>query len=518
MDNKVVLSTKNDSSDYEVSRKRAQKIDYKKIQEILQRNIDKIPSRTYTQYTRDLLEQYAQSPLNNLDNIREVSRFLERVSTLYKNILYLFSTMPTYHYNITPLFDYTKDYDEQKTLKNYEKVLKIFHNFKLAKECHTIIANTMRDGMYVGFMYNSDKDGLFLMPLDVRYCRIYGKTPEGEWIVYFNAAFFDVGNNKDFVLGINGNGIGLWDQCFVDGYKNYKEYGRDLQWFRLTPESTFCMIAGTDDEFEVPLPYYFPLFKSLLRLLDTEDLVADKEELQNYKLIFNRIPMINNTDEVDDYAISLEIVNQFDQMVRSILPDLVGWITTPFEDTGTIDFEKSTSSTDTDELNKAMNNLLSNAGINKLIVSSGDSSNANGIRYSIANDFGKISVYLRRIESWFNYWIKHNLADGIHFQIFDQSQYNRTDFTQERKEAASLGASKMDYLCSLGDDPYVAYNKLKFEALVLNPLEYMPVLSSTYTQSADSENTGGRPQMDEDELSEEGQATRNSGKNEDKGN
>ena len=515
MDTETRFYDKSDSSGYEVSRNRAQKIDFKRIAEILQRNIKEVPRRSYTQYTRELLAQYSQSPLNNLDNIREVSRFLMRVSTLYKNIIYYFSTMPVYNYNITPLSNYIKEYDPEKDMRNYQRVLQTFHNFKMAKECHTIISNTMRDGMYVGFIYNSDKEGLFFMPLDIRYCRIYGKTTEGEWIVYFNAAFFDVGNNIDFVHGVNNDGIGIWDECFVEGYDNYKTIGRDAQWFRLTPEKTFCMIAGTDEEFEVPLPYFLPLFKSLLRLLDTEDLVADKEELQNYKLIFNRIPLIKNSDEVDDFAISLEIVEHFDAMVRKVLPDLVGWITVPFEDTGTIDFEKSTSSNDTDEVNKSMNNLFSNAGVNKLIVSSGESSNANGIRYSIANDFGKISVYLRRIESWLNYWIKHNFIGDFHLQIFDQSQYNRDDFIQTKKEAATLGASKMDWLCSMGDDPYVAYNKLRFETLALDVLKYMPVLESTYTQSSDSK--GGAPEKSDDDLSEEGQATRDSGKNDDKG-
>lgn len=515
MDNETRIFEKSDSSGYDLSRNRAQKIDYKKISEILQRNIKEVPRRTYTQYTRDLLDQYSQSPLNNLDSIREVSRFLMRVSTLYKNIIYYFSTMPVYFYNITPLSGYLKEYDKEKDMRNYQRVLQTFHNFKMAKECFTIISNTMRDGMYVGFIYNSDKDGLFFMPLDIRYCRIYGKTTEGEWIVYFNAQFFDVGNNIEFVRGINDDGIGVWDECFVNGYNDYRKIGREAQWFRLTPEKTFCMIAGTDEEFEVPLPYFFPLFKSLLRLLDTEDLVADKEELQNYKLIFNRIPLINNTDEVDDFAISLEIVEQFDAMVRQVLPDLVGWITIPFADTGTIDFEKSTSSNDTDELNKSINNLFSNAGVNKLIVSSGESSNANGIRYSIANDFGKISVYLRRIESWLNYWIKHNFIGDFHLQIFDESQYNRDDFVQTKKEAATLGASKMDWLCSMGDDPYVAYNKLRFETLALDVLKYMPVLESTYTQSSDSK--GGAPEKSDDELSDEGQATRDSGKNDDRG-
>ena len=198
-----------------------------------------------------------------------------------------------------------------------------------------------------------------------------------------------------------------------------------------------------------------------------------------------------------------------------MLPDLVGWGTTPYENTEVIDFEKSTSSSDTDTLNKAMNNLFANAGINKLIVSSGDSSNANGIKYSNANDLGKISIYLRRIESWLNYWIKHNITDGICLQIFDETQYNKQDFINEKKEAATLGGSKMDYLCALGDDPYVAYNKLKFETMALNLGDIMTPLQTSYTQS----NKGGRPaETDETNLSPEGQATRDSGKNDDKGN
>ena len=512
---KIITRTNDD--DYSLKRTQAQKISFAKIQEILQRNVSKTLSKTYTQYNRETLDTYAQSPLNNIDNIREISRYLTRVSMLYKQMISYFSTMPLYTYNITPMFDniYTKDYDADKMLSNYEKVLKIFHHFNLPKELQNIVSNIIRDGIYVGYMYNSQTDGIFLMPLDVQYCRIYGKTPEGEWIVYFDAAYFDKSNNKEFVQGVNSDGVGVWDQCFIDGYNEYKSGGRDYEWFRLTPENTMCIIACTDDEFYVPLPYFFPLFKSLLQLLDTEALVASKEELQNYKLILNKIPLMDDAEEVDDFALSLELVNQFDSVIREMLPDLVGWGTTPYEDTQVIDFEKSTSSSETDTLNQAMNNLFANAGINKLIVSSGDSSNANGIKYSIANDLGKITVYLRRIETWLNYWIKKNITSDVYLQIFDETQYNRLDFVNEKKEAATLGGSKMDYLCAMGDTPYVAYNKLKFEAKTLNLADIMTPLQSSYTQSSEA----GRPaETDETNLSPEGQATRDSGKNEDKGN
>lgn len=513
--NPVRIISKSDEPTYSLNREKAQTVNFEKIEELLQRNVSKSISKTYTQYTRDLLDTYAQSPLSNIDSIREVSRFLTRVSMLYKQMISYFSTMPLYTYNITPLSDYTSDYNVDNILKNYEKVLKTFHNFKMAKECQNIISNVIRDGMYVGFMYNSDNNGLFLMPLDVQYCRIYGKTPEGEWIVYFDAAYFDKSNNSDFIDGVNDDGVGTWDQCFKDGYDTYKNGGRDYEWFRLPPEKTLCVIASTDDEFYVPLPYFLPLFKSLLQLLDTENLVAAKDELQNYKLILNQIPLVNNSDQVDDFAISLELVNQFDTMVRESLPDLVGWATTPYENTEIVDFEKSTSSSDTDTLNTAMNNLFANAGINRLIISSGDSTNSNGIKYSNANDLGKISVYVRRIESWLNYWIKKNITDGVHLQIFDQTQYNRQDFISEKKDAAAFGVGKMDYMCAQGDDPYVAYNKLRFDALVLDINKYAIPFSVSYTQT---DNSGGRPEMDEDDLSEEGQATRDSGKNDDRGN
>ena len=59
------------------------------------------------------------------------------------------------------------------------------------------------------------------------------------------------------------------------------------------------------------------------------------------------------------------------------------------------------------------------------------------------------------------------------------------------------------------------HNKLRFDALVLNINQYAVPLSTSYTQSGKSD---GKPELPEEELSDEGLATRESGKNEDKGN
>ena len=431
----------------------------------------------------------------------------------YKLMLQYYASMYEYRYNITPLTDLTKGMSN-KQMKAYQTTVQLFHNFNMAGQLNDIIFQMLRDGMFVGFMYNSEEDGLFLMPLDVKYCRIYGKTPEGQWIVYFDATYFDQGNNKDFVVDGDSEGTGLWDPCFVDGYNNYKNGGRDYQWFQLTPELTACFIATTSDEFYMPLPYFLPLFKSLLQLLDTETLIANKNELQNYKLILNKIPFLKNTEDVDDFAVSLDMLNYFQELQEASVPDNVGVGTTPC-DVEVVSFDKSTSTADTDELGKAMNNLFANAGINRLIVSSGDSSNANGIKYAIANDLGKLSIWIRRIESWLNYFIKKNITENCYLEIFDLTRYNHDDFIAEKKQAATLGGSKTDYLIALGTDPYVLKNKLVFEKDVLQIQDYMDPLQTSYTQSDDE---GGAPTKDEGDLSPEGISTRDSGKNEDKGN
>ena len=432
---------------------------------------------------------------------------------VYKLMLQYYASMYEYRYNITPLSDLTKGMTG-KQLKDYQTTVSLFHGFNMAGELNDIIFQMLRDGIYVGFMYNSEEDGMFLMPLDPKYCRVYGKTPEGQWIVYFDATYFDQGNNKDFVIDGDDEGTGLWDPCFVDGYNNYKNGGRDYQWIQLTPELTACFLATTSDEFYMPLPYFLPLFKSLLQLLDTETLIANKNELQNYKLILNKIPFLKNTEDVDDFAVSLDMLNYFQQLEEASVPDNVGVGTTPC-DVEVVSFDKSTSAADTDELSKAMNNLFANAGINRLIIASGDSSNANGIKYSIANDLGKISIWIRRIESWLNFYIKKNIAETCYLEILDLTRYNHDDFVAQKKEAATLGGPKTDYLIALGTDPYVLKNKLMFEKDVLMIQDYMDPLQTSYTQS---DNEGGAPTKDQGDLSPEGVSTRDSGKNEDKGN
>ena len=506
-----IINRSTNSDSYYSKRTSAQKfLNFAQMQEVLQRNIKNTYNKSFTQYTKELLKTYINSPSANQDTLREVSRFVCRNSMIYQKLLMYYSSLPLYYYNVTQINDLTKVINATKALKNYQTVLEQFEKLHLKKECYTALYMSLRDGFYVGYNYISD-NGIFFMPLDVQYCRIYGKTTEGEWIIYFNAAYFDAGNNKDYIYGINEDGVGVWDQAFIDGYEAYKKDGRDYQWFRLPPERTFALISGSEDEFAYPLPFFLPILKSLLDLLDLEDILMSKTELENYKLIVSKIPLIDGTEDVDDFAISLELANQFNQMLGLGIPELVGHVVTPM-DIDTVEFESSNSTQDTDALATSIQNLFSNAGASQLVVSGGTSTNSVGLKHAIENDMATTWVWVDRIESWLNYFIKMNISEGYRLRIHHISWYNRDEYIKTLKDSATLGASALDYLTSLGDSPYMAYQKLTFEnAIGIKNL--MIPLQSSYNSGGTDDKSDNSNKKNEDDLSEEGIDTRDADKN-----
>ena len=202
--------------EFKPKREIAQKLAFEKIKELLQRNVSKNVSKTYIQYTRDLLRNYVASPIANQDVLRDISRFLCRNSMLYQKLLFYYSSMPLFYYNITKINDFVNLIEPDGALKDYYKVLSTFDKFNLKKEGSTALYVALRDGIYVGYTYKTD-NGIFTMPLDSKYVRVYGKNDSGEWIVYFDATFFNAGNNLDFIYGVNKNGIGVWDDVFKEG-------------------------------------------------------------------------------------------------------------------------------------------------------------------------------------------------------------------------------------------------------------------------------------------------------------
>ena len=480
-------------------------LDFKKtekLKELILQDVRKGRTQNAYQYTKSLVHQYLQAPYNYRTQIINVSRFLYRVSAIYRKIILYYATMPKYNYCVVERPDFTKKINKQKILKDFENVIKKLHQHNLKEEAATAIALAIRDGLYVSYVYESD-EGFFLHVLPIEYIKVRGKI-DGQWVVAFDATYFTVGQNRIFVEGIDGDMSGCWGIEFIDGYKAYLNDRQGSRWFLLDPSRTFVLLGGLQDEFDNPLPFFTGLFPAVLNLLSAEELVADKTELDNFYLITLGIDTFD-TETVDDFKISLELGEAYKDALSEIVPKLSAVALVPGMIPTLHTFNKANSANDESIIEENINNIFAQSGASQTVVSSGDTSSNLSVKYALLNDFSFVALLLSRLEDNYQYYIDKNISENTIFTIHHQTQYNEDEYLEKLKTSATLGGSAMQYLTAMNMTPYQAYCTMLFESAI-GLKDMMEPLESSYQKSA---NDVGRPKASDDEISGSAERTRN---------
>ena len=434
-----------------------------------------------------------------------MSQFLYRVSSPYKIIINYFAGLGTYSYGVTYNADLSKasSTDNSKIIKNYQAVLQRLENMRLNDEMPDVVATAIRDGAFFGFCYD-DEESFFICALDPQYCKV-NTIQDGVCDFSFNASYFDQGTNS-YYIDADQNPDGLWDQIFIDGYNEYKSKGRDYMWFDIPPEKGICIVAGDDPV--CPLPYFVSVFTDLLDLLDYQSLIRSKTELENTRLLLSKIPLLSS-DEVNDFAVDLDLVQATQAAIDEVAPDLVATAYTPC-DVDVISFQNDNQVEDTNVYSEALSNLLKNIGLSEMLFNP-DKNSSVGLSASIKEDEIVFYRFLRKIESWLKRYIRLNISEDFLFHFHQVTYYSRSDYAKDLKEAATLGVLvKLDYAAALGFSPLQVMQQSYFEQALGLPDLWKP-LASSYTASSSE---AGAPEKDESELTDEGIDTRDSGKNE----
>lgn len=484
---------------------RATALDFKKtekLKELILQDVTKGRTQTAMQYTKSLVSTYLQSPYSYRTQILGVSRFLWRVSAIYRKIILYYATMPKYNYCIVEAPSFTKDINVNKMMSDYEKVLLAAHRTNFKEEFATAVALAIRDGVFCGYAYASD-EGTFFHMLPVEYYKIRGKNEAGQWVVFFDATYFMAGQNRIFVEGIDGDMSGCWADEFIQGWNDYQA-NRDARWFMLDPSKTLVLLGGLQDEFDNPLPFFTGLFPSILNMLAAEELVADRTELDNFYLLLLKIDTFDE-NTVDDFEVSLELANAYKDALGGIMPKLSGVGLAPGLTPELITFSKANSNNDESLIQENINNIFAQSGASQTIVSSGDGEGALSIKYSLLNDFSYVALLLSRLEKNYQYYLDKNIAEGTIFTIHHQTHYNEDEYLERLKTSATLGGAAMQYLTAMNMTPYQAYCTIRFESAI-GLKDMMEPLQSSYQKSA---NDVGRPRVSDDEISGSAERTRN---------
>lgn len=507
----VLAKEKNDKNPNITYASRPRMTTYEEVKQLFLQNVSKSTSRSFTQYTKSLVKQYLQNPQTNADRLRGLSQYLFRASTLYRKIILYYACMPLYNYYVIEKIDLTKTYNASKSMKNYNNIIQKLQQVNFKHEFAQMIALAILNGAYYGFVYDTG-DGLFFHTLDPQYCKIKGKDGYGNWIISFDMSYFSQGSNSEFVEGTDdGDTSGCWDDVFVEAWKEYQADKQNKRYAILPTERTMCLLASLDDEFDLCLPFFMGIFLLLMDCEDYADIMADKTALENYKLLVSKIPLVDG-DNVDDFKISLEVTEAFQDMLEAILPSNVGAVRSPM-DLDTITFEKSNTTSDTDMLSKSIENVFNNCGASQLVVAGGSSTNSIGLKQAIANDASLAFIWVARLEHNFNYWLSQNGYDGYAFRFHQETWYNREDYVNLMKESATLGNNPLLYLTSLGQTPYEVECGLRM-TMQSGIRDLLVPLKTTYTDSSNNgSDTGGAPTKSDGDISDAGLATRDGDKN-----
>lgn len=474
------------------------------VKDVLQL-IDLTSSKTqsYTVYSKDNLRTYLQNPSTeaNQKNLRNLSEFLYTVSHVYRRlVLNKANQFDAKSYIVYPKLNDNGDVEES-SYQNYIKTSNYVQGMHLDTQVRKCLIKAWLDDVVYGFCYGEpENDNFFIHILNPDYCKISSVDYySGKINFAFNFSFFD-GSNSFY--------LDVYDPIFNKMYNSYKSDSK-LRWQELPPEKTFCLKIN-EENLDYPIPPFSGMFNSLIDLVDLSQIQAVKDELSAYKLIWAKIPTISGSKEVDDFAVDLELANQFYKKLQGIIPDGIALGLSPL-DLNDINFEANAAE-DTNVVNKAYQNLIEANG--DIVLNSNKITNSESFKRAMMVESATAMSVVHQFNTFVNFYIKNNLGiEDVIVEFSDVSKYFKDDKIDQLLKLGGYGVPIKNQLISLlGISPAQARSLEYLEDKIgLAKTKWVSPLVSSNVQSGNIDNgdgSDGRPKKDDSEIGSDGVATR----------
>lgn len=477
-------------------------IDFAKITELIVKDLNANVSGRTTTYTRDQIATYLANPSRYAKNLQGMSAYLYNFSPHYRRLVNLYARMSKLDHYVEPYgVDFSKSVNDKTFRNNYNKALELVDLMNVKHEFGKALVSAWKLGTFYGYELYT-KDSYFIMELPYDYCQISG-IMDGVFTFSFDMTYFE--RNADQLL--------LYPKEIVSMYNSYKN-GSKPKWQEIDPSRSVCIKIDENTHYDIPP--FVGIFADIFDLEDYKSIRKTSTALGNYKFIVEKIPLRENSEKNNDFLIDLNTVAMFHNKTATLLPEEIGIFSTPFE-VDTIEFKKD--NTERDIVQEAQASLYDSAGSSQQLFNGSKSSQAN-LAKSINVDEAEVFAVLRQLERIITGKIKNNVKGTYKFRLkmLDTTIFNRKDVSDELLKSAQYGLPVVTLLgATLGVSQSSIESMAYLENIVLGLKEKLTPLSSSHTQSgSDITDKGGAPEKDIDELSDEGEATRDSGANDER--
>lgn len=463
-------------------------------------DLTKTETRTFTVFSKDKLRSYLKNPLSNANNLRALSRFLYRLSFQYRRLVnYNAKMIDLAAQVIIPLINLTEDPNPDDVLKKYNDTLLKMEQMDLVNEIFKLLVVAWREDTVYGYVYDDD-DSFFIHILDGDFCTV-SSIQDGILNFAFDFSYFR-SHEAD---------LEYWDSEFQKKYNAYMS-DTSLKWQELDPTRTICLKVNIDDP-TLPLPPFLAIFEQIIDLIDLQSIQSVKDELSIYKLLVARLETLQNADEPDDFSVDIDTAIEYYEKLAEALPDSVSCVLSPIK-IDSVEF-KGNSTEDVDMISNSMNNLFTNSGGSQILNSKNLTGSSAFEASTLCDSEMAIASLLPQIQKWTNRYLDFTIGDDhakVHYM--EVSPYLRSKKKKELLESAQNGVPVKLALAAL--DGFTPLETLSMEYLENQVLQlhnsWVP-LSTSYTQSSSDTDpvNGGAPKKDE--LTPEGEKTREKEKN-----
>ena len=440
-------------------------------------------------FTRNQILNMAQYPERYGNQIVKLSRYMYLKSGYYKRLVDYFVNMAVINWTVDfepkTIKALTPDEKMCKTIEtNYVKYVAQVNKFNIDNRITDIVRKMFIEDACFGFVVENDVETSIYL-LDGSYCEIKSLV---------NGCVYEYSVNRSL---INSNEYDSLPTELQDILEKSKEVSLNNM-VKIPYENSLCLKYHND--FTYLYPVFTSLIISILDIDDTKSLTKAKSEADAYKILVYKIP----TNDDDQISMGDEIVTPFVELGKSILPEQFGVIPTPM-DVQLLE-TKSTVNDDTNKIEQAVENYYGEAGVSKALISS--ASSGSELKLSMKVDSSDIYRIYRMIEAWIDLQMK--LRGFIYkdyqfvYNILPTTIYDVDDYADRQlKFAQASMVNKGKLAASVGINTAKMLGNTVLENTVLRDIfaSWQPMATS-YTQSnSGTTDEGGRPMMDETEIS-----------------
>lgn len=451
-------------------------------------------SRTYTSLTRENVDTYLNAPSANEKQLRTASVQLYQTHSRYRNLLHYYACVPRWYYTITPLA-FNPDKAKKDTFKKqYQKACNLIESMGIVRTMRDVALVALREGAYYGCIWGGDGNSFILQKLNPDFCQIVSIT-DGN---VFQFAY-DMSQVKEADLAT------YYPPQFSEMYRAYQSGGSKYQ--VVPPEVSFC-IKGDTSIIDYSIPPFSAVMPSLFSIKNVEELTETATELSNYKLLAGKLPLDDDGIPLIDYPTAM----QYYAHIAGNVGDRVGVAISPF-DLKAYDFEQSGTTAQIDNVARANENFFASAGTSALLH--GATNSTSGVtKLAIKVDESFSFEIMNQCGAAINRYLK-TLAGNIKFKLnfLPVSIFNEVEMIDQYKSAMNFGMGKLQYAACIGMAQADLLGQAFIENEILEIDKMFTPMQTASTRSSDDGNAG-RPQ--EEDVSDEGEETRDTTANDNK--